>query len=237
MSRDRSGKPKARQVDEAGVGRRAFLGATVLAVLLAAILIGISIAQTTEGNVGADGSEYEFADGTSLGSPDAPVTIVMYSEFQCSVCQAFAAGTEKELKSVYVETGKVRLEYKHFVIFGEESMQAAIASEAAADQNRFWEYYDVLMAARPSAKTEGDLTTADLQRFAEQIGLDMEEFNSSLSSGKHRDKIDRDFNEALALELRGTPTFFINGEKVEGNIPFPKLQERLDKLLGEGVEG
>jgi protein-disulfide isomerase len=235
MSPDRPETTDDRPTRRAGVSGRAILVATLLAVALAATMIGLSLTQASPGGGASEGIGTTLADGTSVGAPDAPVTIDMFSEFQCSVCQAFANTNEKQLRAAYVDTGKVRLNYKHFVIFGDESMQAALASEAAAEQNKFWEFYDVVMAARPSAKTEGDLTTADLQMYAQQIGLDMDAFNDSFLSGRYRERVDQDFADGVARELRGTPTFFINGEKVEGNVPFEKLAARIDALLGEGA--
>jgi len=104
---------------------------------------------------------------------------------------------------------------------------------AAAEQNKFWEYHELLMALEASPKVEGDLSTAVLQSLAEEAGLDMEAFNAALSSAKYQDYIDRDFDEGLELELRGTPTFFINGEKVEGYMSFETLHGTIEALLGE----
>jgi protein-disulfide isomerase len=208
MDTDLSNAQDEQRTQAVGVTRRALLVATVLAVALAALLVGLSTADSSSRGSAEAGTS--LADGTSIGSLDAPVTIEMFSEFQCSVCQAFANTNEKLLRTTYVDTGKVRLVYKHFVIFGDESMQAALASEAAAEQNKFWEFYDVVMAARPSAKTEGDLTTADLQMYAEQIGLDTEAFKATALSRSSLSVLMRCLRKALRSEQEAiSPRFRI----------------------------
>ncbi len=137
---------------------------------------------------GATPSPSVLISGTSIGSPNAPITIVVYSDFLCAPCQNFALTTEKELEKVYVETGKVRIVYKHFIVHGEESMLAAQAAESAADQNKFWPYHDLLMQMRASPKSD-DLSEAKLESLAEQAGLDVAAFSASLGSGKYKEKV------------------------------------------------
>lgn len=240
-----------------GIGRRSVVVASWVAIVAASVLIALSVVSvsgessettalaastTTDGGsstttqtsaVTQTTEANGLAKGKSLGVADAPVTIVEFAEAQCGVCQRFATTTEKQLIETYVETGKVRLVFKEFVIYDEESMAAALATEAAAEQNKFWEYRELLMALGASSKVEGDLSIPVLQGLAEQIGLDMEAFNDALLSAKYQANVDRDFEEGLELELRGTPTFFVNGEKVEGLVPFEDFQERIDAILAE----
>ena len=171
-----------------------------------------------------------YVSGTSRGSLDAPVTIIVYSDFQCGLCQKFALTTEKDLERVYIETGKVRLIYKHFVVEGNESLLAAEASECAAEQNKFWPYYDLLMQAHFSPSRE-DVTLATLQEFAQTVGLNMDTFNDSMNSGKFKDKINRDAEEGAAAGVTGTPTFFVNGIPGKGDAPFDAFQKIIEQIL------
>ncbi len=179
---------------------------------------------------GAKPSPRILISGTSVGSPSAPITIVVYSDFQCFPCQQFALTTEKELERVYVETGKVRLVYKHLIVYGEESMLAAQAAECAAEQNKFWPYHDLLMQTQASPEV-GDLSAAKLESLAGQVGLNMAAFDASLKSGKYREKVIRDDAEGRALGVTGTPTFFVNRMKGVGNKPFEAFQKVLEELL------
>ncbi len=183
---------------------------------------------------GATTSPSAFISGTSNGSPSAPITIVVYSDFQCVPCQQFALTTEKELERVYVETGKVRLVYKHFIVYGEESMLAAQAADSAAEQNKFWPYHDLLMQMQASPKVE-DISVAKLKSLAEQVGLNMAAFDASLKSGKYREKVIHDDAEGRALGITGTPTFLVNRMKGIGNKPLEAFQKVLEELLEGSV--
>jgi len=154
----------------------------------------------------------------------------MYSDFQCYHCQEFALTTEKELEEAYIETGKVRLIFKHYVIEGEESIQAAMASECAAEQNKFWPYYDLLMQTRASP-VEEDLTTAALESLAQAVGLNMTAFNICLQSEKYKEKVEGDKEEGEALGITSTPSFIIDGGMAVGNPPFAKFQEVIEQML------
>ena len=170
--------------------------------------------------------------GTLKGSPDAPITIVEFSDFQCHFCQEFASTTLRKLESTYIQTGKVRLLHRHYPDRGEESMLAALASECAAEQGKFWPYYDLLMAARPSPE-EIDLTRERLEGFASELGLDINQFNASLDSEKYRGKIIQDYNLGKELGVRGIPVFFVDGVRVVGAQPFEVFQNIIEKMLGE----
>ena len=262
MSSRRDKRSTGKPAGTHSVGRRAFIWANVLAVLMAVAVIGVSRVAASDGSgsfdvvQGGGGTPtaapspgvapsdlptwQELASGNALGSPDAPVVITEFAEFQCTICQAFYAGTEQEIRKKLVDTGKVRYVFKHFVMYGEESMQAALASEAAAEQGKFWEYHDLLMELRASPKTDGDLSTEKLQGLAEQLGLDMDKFNASLLSGKHKDLIDKEFRQGRAMGVEGTPTYFIHGGAGEGstrsgkgNLSFDTFKELVDALIAE----
>ncbi|MBE0481574.1 MAG: thioredoxin domain-containing protein [Dehalococcoidia bacterium] len=215
---------------------RVFLAANAAAVIMAAVLIILGrIGQPADAFI-VSPPDAELPPATpahlrtSMGSPDAPISILVYSDFQCAVCQQFALTTSKQIEASYVETGTAYLTFKHFVIYDEESILAAMAAEAAADQGMFWPYHDLVMQLRASSKKE-DLTVARLQDLARQAGLDIAAFNAAFLSGNHRDEILREKEESLALGIRGTPTFFVNGRKAEGNVPFASFQSLIEELL------
>jgi protein-disulfide isomerase len=242
---------------------RAFAAATVLAVVLAIIMIGLgragytkefftspppgtstpAISPSVTPPVSASPSSSPSAtnnpsgiipasyfSGTSVGSPTAPVTITEYADYQCSICQTFAATTEKDLERVYVATGVVRYVFKNFIVFGDESLLAAQAAEAAAEQNKFWPYHDLLMESRFS-ESAPDITLAKLQSIAQIVGLNMDQFNSAMSSGKFKDQVMQDDAEGKALGITGTPTFSVNGALGKGNVPLDAFKKVIDQIL------
>jgi protein-disulfide isomerase len=170
------------------------------------------------------------AGGHSKGSPDAPVVIVEYSDFQCPFCGRHAREVEGRLEETYVKTGQVRLVYKHFAILGSESVWAAVASECAADQNKFWEYHDLLFS-RQSGENQGAFNQDKLKAFAAELGLDMTIFNECFEAQKHLDVVQANSTEARQLGMRGTPGFFANGVAVVGAQPFEAFQQVIEEQL------
>lgn len=174
---------------------------------------------------------YPVVFETAEGTPDAPVTIVEYSDFQCRFCQEFALTTQKRLEETYIENGKVRLVFKNRIIFGEGSVRAAEAAEAAAEQDKFWPYCNLLMQTQASPKMD-ELSTSRLNSIAQQAGLDLPLFTTSLESEELSHKVMQDDNEGKALGVNGTPTFFVNGMKVEGDLSFEELQQVIEESIG-----
>ncbi len=157
------------------------------------------------------------------GSDTAKVTITEFSDFQCPYCGNAQPVLEEILKNYQ---GKVKLVYKHFPLqFHQYAEKAAEASECAADQGKFWEYHDLLFGNQDS------LTKSDLKNYAEQIGLDMDKFNSCLDSGIMAERVKNDLNEGIKLGVSGTPAFFINGQKVIGAQPYFVFQSAIERAL------
>lgn len=185
-------------------------------------------ATPAEGN----SSDPAFTSGTSLGSLNAPVTITIYSDFLCSSCQQLALSTGKEIIEKYVSTGKVRMIYRYFITHGEAAILAAQAAECAAEEGRFWEFHDALMKEQPS---EDDITPIYLQHIAREAGLDMTAFAESLDSGKFREKIIEDHQEARELGVLGSPTYYVNVMKGNGYQPFQAFRQVIEELLEKTV--
>ncbi|HWO41109.1 MAG TPA: thioredoxin domain-containing protein [Candidatus Eisenbacteria bacterium] len=162
------------------------------------------------------------------GAPDAPVTIVEFSEFQCPFCSRVQA-TLKQLLERYPD--KVKLVYRDFPLDGlhPNARLAAEAARCAQDQGKFWEYHDALFSHFPQAAPE------DLKEYAAQIGLDTVKFDSCLSGRIHKATVQRDIDEGMRLGVTGTPAFFVNGRPLSGAQPvnaFVKLIDDELKLLG-----
>ncbi|MEJ2549720.1 MAG: DsbA family protein [Anaerolineales bacterium] len=196
------------------------------ALIIAALLIWPSLNATQDINVPA-AREYPFADGTSLGSPDAPVVIEDYSDFLCSHCRDFDQSTLPQIIANYVSTGQVRIEFRQFPILGSGSTVAANASLCAAEQNRFWQYTDLLFANQTAA----NFSSARLIAFAESLNLDRDQFSSCLDEGRYNTRVDAEFTAGRDRGVNSTPTFFINGQELVGAAPYVDFQQVIDSAL------
>jgi protein-disulfide isomerase len=167
--------------------------------------------------------------GSTLGNPNAPLTIVEYSDFLCPFCADAALHTVPRIEEEYIAAGKVKLMFKHFVIHGEEAVVAAEASECASEQDAFWEYHDVLFLNNESVA----FTSENLKRFAQGLGLDTEAFNACLDSKKYTDKLAADAAEARRRGVNSTPTFFVGQTKLEGAKSYAEFQKAIEDELAK----
>jgi protein-disulfide isomerase len=162
------------------------------------------------------------------GDPDAPVTILEFSDFRCPFCGRYATETEPRIQEQYIDEGLVRIGYRHAAYQGEQSMWAAEASECAADQDAFWPYYDYLVE---KLAIEGDrnFTRERLKSFAEELDLNTEAFNACMESEQYADLVLNETAAAQSIGVRGTPTFLINGEPLVGAQPFSAFQQVIEQ--------
>lgn len=174
--------------------------------------------------------EIQIRPANTRGAPDAPVTVIEYSDFQCPFCTRFSQQTYPKVVEQYVNTGKVRFSYKHFAFLGEGSVWAAQAAECAADQDRFTEYHDRLFAVQASGKA-GDFSKEELIGLADTLKLDTNAFATCLNENKTLDRVTADRDEGQRLGVRGTPAFLINGQWLIGAQPFEAFQKVIDRAL------
>jgi protein-disulfide isomerase len=175
--------------------------------------------------------DHPQANGNKMGNPNAPVKIIEYADFQCPYCMHYWQETEPQIIQNYVATGKVYYEY-HSVggFIGPESADAANAAYCAADENKFWEYHDILFA-NWTGENVGDFSPDKLRQFASAIHLNLDQFNTCLSVGIHSDQVSKDAADAKAAGVSGTPAFIVNGKLVEGAQPYSTFQQTIDALL------
>ncbi len=164
------------------------------------------------------------------GDPNAPVTIIEFGDFQCPYCGRFFAQTEPQIDKAYTQSGKVRFGYFGFAFLGQESNWAAEAAECAADQNKFWEYHDMLYSSQ-SGENQGAFNKDNLKKFAGDLGLDTSAFIKCFDSGKYTQLIQDESSTASSIGVRSTPTFLINGQPLVGAQPFEIFQQTIDSLL------
>lgn len=159
-----------------------------------------------------------------LGPQDAKITIVEFSDFECPFCQA-AFPTIRQLLNKY--PNDIRLVYRHFPLrtIHPEAREFAHASMCANEQDLFWPFHDRLFTQ------QGEITSESLLKTAREVGLNPNSFLACQSSGNWYDEIDQDIADAVALGGRGTPTWVINGELVQGLLPLEVWEQIVQELL------
>lgn len=204
----------------------------VIAISLSSILVTNSGKPANSGNYTGNSSN-DVVNGIALdndpmlGASDAKVTIVEFSEFVCPYCGRFARDTLPQIKANYIDTGKVRLVFRDYILH-ESAQIASEASECAYEQGneKYWLFSEKLF------NNQGALTSNDLKRYAAELGLDKVKFDECLDSGKYKTEVDKDTADGKLYGVSGTPTFFINGKKFVGAQPYAKFQAEIDAALG-----
>lgn len=205
-------------------------------VLLAGAAAGLFAISTlrSEGPAQAERREAETAPPASSkpiparfpvrGAPAASVTIEEFSDFQCSFC-ARSVSTVKQILEEY--PGEVRWLFRHFPVFESHPNAPAIhmVAMAAGEQGRFWEMHDLLFENRDRVARD------DVFGYARRLNLDMAHFEASLGDRSLITRMEADYNEAIDRGVRATPTFFINGRKVEGAIPYSLFKREVETAL------
>ncbi|RPJ29644.1 MAG: DsbA family protein [Chloroflexi bacterium] len=160
------------------------------------------------------------AEGLSLGDPNAPVIIDVFEDFQCPACKFFTESIETLVIEDLVATGKARYVFHNYPFLdgegageGGESDQAANASMCANEQGKFWEMHHAIYA-NWNGEHQGAFSDTRLQAMAESIGLDMNTFNECFSTNKYEADIQADLDLGEEMGVSGTPTVFVNGDRV-----------------------
>ncbi len=159
-----------------------------------------------------------------LGNPNAPVTLVEFGDYQCHFCNVFFHSTEDDILKNYVETGRVKMIFKDYNIIGPDSISASHGAHCAEDQGLFWEYHDILYS-NWTGENNGWASSENLVKFAQEIGLDMDEWSECITNSSHSQTILASNEDAKTLGITGTPAFFVIGPdgkytRISGAQPF-----------------
>lgn len=212
-----------------------FGGAAAAALVLVLILIAINQDRTGEH---ADATVFMPdpipadipRDGRVLGSPDAPVRIIEYSDFQCPACGQFATNIKPLMIQEYVATGLVSLEARDLTGLGSESWDAAVGAACALEQDRYWDFHDTLFRNQ-IGNDNGAFASQRLIRMAEQLEMDVEAFEECLDSDRNDDAIEAMTSMATQDSIRATPTLLIDGSRLEGVPNYAALQQQIESAL------
>ncbi len=175
----------------------------------------------------ADKTIFQVQPGTSpaKGPKSAPLTVIVFSDFQCPFCQRVEP-TLTQMEKEY--EGKIRMVWKNYPLpFHQNAMPAAEAALAADAQGKFWPMHDKLFANNTA------LERPNLEKYAQELGLNMAKFKADLDSGKFKSVIEAESKEGSTLGVTGTPAVFINGRKISGAYPFDTFKKIADEELAK----
>lgn len=150
------------------------------------------------------------------GRPDAPYTLIEYGDFECPFCSK-ATGSIREVREFF--GNDLRYVFRHLPLERQhpQAFQAALASEAAAEQGKFWEMHDLLFTHSDALEPE------QLRSYAEQLGLDLDAYDEALRTRVHAARVNDDLVDAETSELTGTPAFYIGEERLMGPYDAQRL--------------
>ncbi len=173
-------------------------------------------------------------DDAVKGNPNAPVTIVEFSDFECPYCQAFYQNTLPRIQQKYINSGLVKLVYRDYPLSGHAGAEpAAIAAECAREQggdDMYYNYHDAIF------DKGGSMTGELLRSFAAGLNLDLGAFDACVGSGKYTAEVQADLQQAYAIGVRGTPAFVINGQGISGNRPYETFEYAIDAALEKALK-
>ena len=174
-------------------------------------------------------------DDPVMGSQDAPVTMIEYSEYLCPFCRSFALETLPLIEKEYIDTGKVKLIFRDFPMHGDLAKIMAMVAECAAEQGKFWEMQSFIWERSDewSQSESYESLVATVQGYADELGMDSEGYTSCLQDSTIFERIIEDHNIGVQDGVTGTPAFFINGTPIKGALPFEEFQRVIEAKLAE----
>lgn len=183
--------------------------------------LGGAAGEIVEGEAeGPDLTEFERrdpADPLAAGPVDAPVGLIVFSDYQCRFCAQWNLQTLPAMMEL-ADAGDLRIEWRDINVFGEASERAARASHAAAKQGKFWEYHELLFA-NGEKRPDADLTDQGLTELAATLGLDLAQFGTDLNSTETAAEVSRNAELGINLGATSTPVFLLGGQPISGAQP------------------
>ena len=209
-------------------GRAAYLPYVAVVLVAGALIAALFVV-----SFGGSGGDVEAAyppgyTAPVQGDPDAPVEFVLWEDFQCPFCKRFETETLPRIRADYVDTGDVKLVWRNFVNYGQESQAAAVAAYCAGEQDDFWEYHDTLYLNQGGINS-GAFSPSRLLQFAEDHQLDIPTFEACQSQTKYDAVLGADRSAGRQQGVTGTPGFFINGQYISGAQPYEVYAEIIDR--------
>jgi protein-disulfide isomerase len=192
-----------------------------------------AVIETADGPVTASMAQLNIAAEpyATLGDPNAPITVVEFADFGCEFCGRYHALTFGAIKTEYIDTGLVYYVYKDLPVTSQHGALAAQAAECAGTQGQYWPMHDALFTEPRVWYGSESGALARVEAAAQEVGLEAAQIAACIADGSQTPNIDRNFAEAQALRIYGTPAFFINGKLLAGAHSADVWREILDAEL------
>lgn len=176
-----------------------------------------------------DPSQIDIEGEPFIGDVNAPVTIVEFSDYECPFCGRFFSDAYTQLKADYVDSGQVKFVFKDFPLsfhpLGEPASVAANCVQKLLGNEAYFEYHDTIFG------NQNSLSVTNLNIWAQDLGVDSAEFESCTQDPTMVAEVQGDIAEGASLGVSGTPTLFINGEKLVGAQPYPVVKQAIENAL------
>ncbi|MDO8602074.1 MAG: DsbA family protein [bacterium] len=167
-------------------------------------------------------------DDVILGEADAPVTVIIFGDYECPFCERLYQETEKQMREEYVTTGKVRVVYRDYPLpFHPSAQPAAEAAECAGAQGKYWAYHDALF------ERQATISTMNYVDLAGELGLDKIVFKTCVDTNQFADEVAKDYADGDAAGVEGTPATFINGRLISGAMPYATFKAAIEAALAQ----
>ena len=174
-----------------------------------------------------------------IGNPNAPITIIEFSDFQCPFCARFHVETLPSIMNEYIDKGQVKLVFRDFPIqsIHPNALPASVASECANEQGKFKEMHDKLFENQKKWSNQSlDNVIITFGQYALDIGLEDEKFDTCLQNGKYVEEIQKDLDDGRSYGITGTPGFFVGNDQIgfielKGAQPFENFKKVIDTQL------
>jgi len=217
-------------------GMKPFYAVLGVVVLVGVVALGYMMTRPTSVEIPAD-VLIEVQDtagftGYLLGSPDAPIEVVEYADYQCPFCQQFSTVQFPTIKSRLIESGKIRWRFRDFPL-DQAHPHARVAAHAAAcanDQGRYWEMHDAIFNGFAEWNTAGNAAPI-FQRYAQQLGLDVAAYDACMADARYAGRIQASRQEGVRVGVGSTPSFILNGRLYTGGaVTYDMLRAFSDSL-------
>ncbi|WP_322763035.1 DsbA family protein [Frankia sp. Cr2] len=212
--REKAATARAAEAAHARRRQRIIIASVAVAVLALVGVIGFAVQSSRTGATpvvlpaNATGSD----NGIVVGKATAPVTVDFYEDFQCPICENLETSLGPTVQQL-IDAGEIKAVYHMMSFLGQESVRAANAAAAAAQENKFKEYHDVLYANQPPEKT-GGFTNTTLTELGGRLGLISAAFTDAVNNGTYNGYVAKVEDDASKRGVNGTPTVFVNGTQL-----------------------
>ncbi|ADP79267.1 DsbA family protein [Pseudofrankia inefficax] len=221
VRRERAAAARAQAAARERRRKQMIVLASVLGVIILAAVIGIVVQNTRQHSkpVVLPATATGQDNGIVVGKATAPVTVDFYEDFQCPICRQFETTTGSTVRSL-IDAGKIKAVYHMMSFIGPDSVRAANAGAAAANDGKFEQYHQVLFANQP-AENSGGFSNDRLIQLGSQVGLTSPAFTSAVRSGRYDGYVAKVADSASKRGVTGTPTVMVDGKTLSQDQLLP----------------